>query len=102
MQSAQPMRKIFVSIGLTLSVVLAIFLISFNSLVSYGADSPDQVIEQYLLALENKDEDSILKLIPREYSAKLAVEDKIVEFGGNKIQERKIIYNKIKPVLFNG
>ncbi|WP_127087651.1 hypothetical protein [Dulcicalothrix desertica] len=98
MQSAQPMRKIFVSIGLTLSVVLAIFLISFNSLVSYGADSPDQVIEQYLLALENKDEDSILKLIPREYSAKLAVEDKIVEFGGNKIQERKIIYNKIKPV----
>jgi hypothetical protein len=99
MQSAQLLKNLLVNLSLALSVTLSISLQGCNYLSPNGGNNPDQVIDQYLLALENKDEDSILKLIPREYSAKQAVEDKIAEFGGNKIQERQIIYNKTKPVF---
>ena len=66
---------------MALSITLPILLEGCNIKNSYGADTPDRVVEQYLLALEKKDEELMLKLIPRKYSAEQAVEDKIAQLG---------------------
>jgi hypothetical protein len=41
----------------------------------------------------------MLQLVPKGYSAEQVVKDKISQFGGHKIQEHKVIYNKPKPVF---
>ncbi|NJM65551.1 MAG: hypothetical protein HC851_07690 [Acaryochloris sp. RU_4_1] len=63
------------------------------------ANTPDQVIEQYLLALEKKDKHLMLQLVPGSYAADQAAEDKIDQFGGYKIQERQVNYIKPKTVF---
>jgi hypothetical protein len=66
-----------------------------------GAATPDRVVEQYLLALETKDENSILDLAPDNSNFTREVKAKIGRIGGRKIQDRQIIYTKPKPILWN-
>lgn len=99
MQSTKSLRNFTLNLGLALSIALPILLEGCDFKNSYGADTPDQVVEQYLLALEKKDEELMLKLVPRRYSAEQAVEDKIAQLGGHKIQEYKVVYAKPKPVF---
>jgi hypothetical protein len=99
MQSAKSFRNFTLTLGLALSIALPVLLEGCSFKNSYGADTPDGVVEQYLLALEKKDEELMLKLIPRRYSAEQAVEDKITQLGGHKIQEYKVVYAKPKPVF---
>ena len=65
-----------------------------------GAATPDQVIEKYLLALENKDEQLIERLVPEDRSATREIAAKIVSLGGYKIQEPKFVYTKNTPTLW--
>lgn len=64
-----------------------------------GADTPERVVEQYILGLEQQKENVILQLIPKEYVAEQAVEDKISQFGGHEVEEYSVVYNEIKPVF---
>jgi hypothetical protein len=98
MKSAQSFRN--VTFGFGLSIALSMLLEGCTFQNSYGADNPDQIVAQYLQALEKKDEELMLKLIPRRYSAEKAIEDKISQFGGHKIQEYKVFYAKPKTVFW--
>lgn len=100
MQSAKSFRNFTFNLVLALSITLPILLEGCNIKNSYGADTPERVVEQYLLALEKKDEELMLKLIPSKYSAQQAVEDKIAQLGGHKLQEYKVFYTKPKPVFW--
>jgi hypothetical protein len=67
----------------------------------HGAATPDRVVEQYLLALEDRDDTSILRLMPEKSFATEAIKTKIVRLGGYKIQDRLIRYTKPKPTRWN-
>lgn len=82
-------------------VMTSIFLLSACTADKNGAGSPDRVVEQYLLALEHKDESLMLQLLPGNLSVESKAKTKIAKFGGYKIQDRQIVYNKPKPVLWN-
>jgi hypothetical protein len=66
-----------------------------------GAATPNRVVEQYLLALETKDEKMMLNLAPENSILTKEVKAKIVKLGGSKIQNRKISYDKPTPMLWN-
>ena len=82
-------------------IVTSILLLPACTADKNGAGSPDRVVEQYLLALENKDESLMLQLLPGGSSIEGKIKAKIDKFSGYKIQDRKIVYNKPKPVLWN-
>ncbi len=93
------MIKISANIGIIVCVSLATLLggCSFGNV--RGADTPDQIVDQYVSALESQEEDLILQMIPKGYTAEQAVKDKIAQFGGYEIEEYKVVYNEIKPVF---
>ena len=66
-----------------------------------GGSTPDRIVEQYLLALEDRDEAAMLQLVPENYNVAKEVTAKIVKFGGHKIQDRQISYTKSKPTLWD-
>jgi hypothetical protein len=87
-----------------LSIFLAIILVllqSCHGVDKYGAATPDRIVEQYLLALEGRDRNSVIKLLPENANVENQVRSKITKFGGYKVQERKIEYIKSKPTLWN-
>jgi hypothetical protein len=83
---------------------IPLLLISLLSLLmgcsSNGADTAEQVVEKYLLGLENKDEAAIKQLVPGNYTVNQEIKNKISQVGGRKIQERQISYLKPKPVFW--
>jgi hypothetical protein len=99
----QPMRlsrkPLIKHLGLASGIALILSFQGCSLLNHRGVDNPEKVVEQYLLALERKDEKSILQLVPQSYSADKAIKDKITRFGGRKIQERKIEYIRPKPIF---
>lgn len=66
-----------------------------------GAATPDRIVEQYLLALEDRNETLMLQLMPEESLADKEIKAKIGKFGGHKIQDRQINYTKPTPTLWN-
>ena len=82
-------------------VVTSMLLLSACTADKHGAGSPDRVVEQYLQALENKDEILMVQLLPGRSPIEGKIKVKIDKFGGHKIQDRQIVYNKPKPVLWN-
>ena len=66
-----------------------------------GASTPERIVEQYLLALEDRNETLILQLLPEESLADKEIKAKIGKFGGYKIQGRQINYTKPTPTLWN-
>lgn len=84
-----------------ISLMVLVFLLPGCSANKHGAATPDRVVEQYLQALENKDERLMLRLLPEKSHINQAIESKILKTGGHKIQNRQISYTKSKPTLWN-
>ncbi len=80
-------------------VAIVVSLQACNAHEKLGAATPDRVVEQYLLALETKDPQLMLRLMP-ENSASSEISAKISRFGGHKIEERQLTYTKTKPTLW--
>jgi hypothetical protein len=83
------------------SVITIVFLLQACTTEKNGANTPDRLVEQYLLALEQKNENSILQLVPENSIPTREIKDKITKIGGYKIQNRQVIYNKSTPLLWN-
>lgn len=62
-----------------------------------GADTPDEVIEQYVSALESNDPEMIARLIPKGYTSDSSIEDKLSQFGGYDIEEYEVEFSELKP-----
>ncbi len=82
-------------------VITSISLLPACTTDKNGAGSPDRVVEQYLHALENKDESLMLQLLPENFPVDSKLKAKINKFGGHRIQDYQVIYNKPKPILWN-
>jgi hypothetical protein len=67
----------------------------------HGAATPDRVVEQYLLALKERDLTAIGRLMPEKSLATERIKAKIERFGGYTIQNRQTTYTKPKPTLWN-
>jgi hypothetical protein len=65
-----------------------------------GAPTPEKVVEQYLSALENKKENSMLQLASENSTPTREIAAKIFKVGGYKIQNRQIEYDKFTPNLW--
>ncbi len=78
--------------------VLSLYSCSANK---RGAPTPENVVEQYLSALENKNKNSMLQLTDEDSNSASAVNSKISKTGGYKIQNRQIVYDKLTPNLWN-
>ena len=86
------------------SIVLIAIVFSLQSCEAqnkHGAATPERIVEQYLSALESRNETSILRLMPEESLAEKEIKAKIGRFGGHKIQNRQINYTKPTPTLWN-
>jgi hypothetical protein len=89
------------SIVIIVTIAIVFLLQSCGAHNKLGAATPDRVVEQYLLALETKDEKMMSQLVPEHALSTQAVKAKMIEFGGYKIQNRKISYDKPTPMLWN-
>jgi hypothetical protein len=65
-----------------------------------GAATPDRVVEQYLTALEKRNQPAIRRLMTEQSLATVAIKAKIDRLGGYQIQDRQIQYLKPKPSLW--
>ena len=89
------------------SILAMVLIASVFSLQSceaqnkHGAATPERIVEQYLLALEDRNETSILRLMPEKSLAGKEIKAKIGKLGGHKIQDRQINYTKPTPTLWN-
>jgi hypothetical protein len=67
----------------------------------HGAATPDRVVEQYLLALEDRDNNLMMGLAPENAVVSKQIEARMDKLGGHKIKDRQIIYVKPKSSLCN-
>ena len=86
------------SIGL---IAIGFSLQSCEAQNKRGAATPERIVEQYLLALEDRNETLMLQLMPEESLADKEIKAKIGKFGGHKIQDRQINYTKPTPTFWN-
>ncbi|WP_310481508.1 hypothetical protein [Chamaesiphon sp. VAR_48_metabat_403] len=89
------------SIFLVLSIVISGSIQSCEAPNKRGAATPDRVVEQYLQSLETKDENLMSQLVSEDAILTKEIKTKIIKFGGYKIQNRKINYDKSTPMLWN-
>lgn len=85
---------------LTVSIAI-VFALQACAVNKRGAPTPDRVVEQYLSALETKNEKLMLDLVPENSNLTQEVKTKIGKIGGRKIQDRQIVYTKPKSSLWN-
>ncbi len=98
MKSKHLLKKFLYSkVLLGLVVLLVLSGYSWNS---NGAATREEVIEEYLNALKDKNEESILQLVPKSYTAEQAAKKKITQLGGYNLNVNQISYLKLKPHLF--
>jgi hypothetical protein len=88
------------SISVIFMLVIILCLQSCKVEDKHGAATPDRVIEQYLLALENRDDALFRRLIPAQAVVSNEIKTKIARLGGHKIKDRQISYIKSKPTLW--
>lgn len=81
-------------------IAIVIALQACNADRKLGAATPDRVVEQYLLALETKDEKLMAKLQPEDDVSKDTAET-IARLGGHKLQDLQIKYTKANPALWH-
>lgn len=79
-------------VGLGLLGVLLLVLSACHLGNARGAETKEQVVSSYLQALEAKDEQSLLLLVPRTHIAEQAVQDKVKRLGGHALQDRQVDY----------
>jgi hypothetical protein len=86
---------------LVIIIISIVFSLQACTVNKHGAATPERVVEQYLLALENRDNKLMQQLAIENTKIAGVVESKILKIGGHKIQERQITYIKSKPTLWN-
>ena len=86
---------------LVVTMIAIVFSLQACSVNKHGAATPDRVVEQYLLALEDSDARLMLRLVPEKSQLDQVIESKILRIGGHKIQDRQISYTKSKPTFWN-
>jgi hypothetical protein len=84
-------------IVMTIAIVFSLQSCSVNK---HGAATPDRVVEQYLLALEDQNDRLMFRLVPEKSQFDRIIKAKISKFGGHKIQDRQISYIKSKPTFW--
>jgi hypothetical protein len=89
------------SISVIVLVAIVFSLQSCRVDNKHGAATPDRVVEQYLLALQERDVNSIRRLMPERSPATERIKAKIERFGGYTIKDRQTTYTKPKPTLWN-
>jgi hypothetical protein len=82
-------------------VITVVFLMQACTADKNGAGTPDRVVEQYLLALEDRDQSLMLRLAPEHAVVAGAVKARIMKQGGHKIQNRQISYIKSTSSLWS-
>jgi hypothetical protein len=103
MQAIKP-KQLSISWRSILVVILVAILVSIQSCGvqnKHGAATPDRVVEQYLTALEQRNEPAIRRLMPETSPATTEIATKIDRLGGYKIQDRQIKYTKPTPKRWN-
>jgi hypothetical protein len=103
MQAIKP-NQLSIANRAILVVILVTIIFSLQSCGvhnKHGAATPDRVVEQYLTALENRNQSAMLRLLPERSLATTAIATKIDRLGGYKIQDRQIKYSKPKPSFWN-
>ena len=88
-------RGSFLCFCIALGTLLPI-LQSCNFFPTRGAATREELVSMYLRALENKDEQAILRLIPEDYAAKQVVEEKIGRLGSRKLEQLRISYQELQ------
>jgi hypothetical protein len=79
-------------------VAIIITLQACNVQAKHGAATPDLVVEEYILALETRDDGLMTKLQPQN-SASKATAPTIYRLGGHQFQDLQFKYTKTKPTL---
>jgi uncharacterized lipoprotein YehR (DUF1307 family) len=82
-----------------LFIALGIFLTTIQSCDFFherGAATREELVSTYLRALEKKDAQVILNLIPEDYAAKQVVEEKINRLGDRKLELLTISYQELQ------
>jgi hypothetical protein len=101
MQAIKPKQLSISWRSILVVILVALSLQSCGVQNKYGAATPDRIVEQYLTALEQRNEPAIRRLMPEQSLAAAAIETKLDRLGGNRIQDRQIQYLKPKPSLWN-
>lgn len=97
MNHIQQLNPLSRYLGVALSVTILICLPACNFVNGRGGTTPEDVVDAYMRALENKDESLMLRLVPESYSSEQAVQDKVTQLGGHDIREVQVSYALIKP-----
>ncbi|WP_373542354.1 hypothetical protein [Chamaesiphon sp.] len=102
-QAKQPHQftRYWRSISVVALVAIVSTLQSCEASDKRGAATPDRVVEQYLLALQERDLTAIVQLMPEKSLATERARAKIDRLGGYTVQDRQITYTKPKPTLWN-
>ncbi len=90
-------RRFYIIIAL-LTLILAV-LIASSFVPHKGTSERFELIENYLQALENKDERSMRRLVHPNFEARAAVQGKIEQLGGNEIALQEVCYSLLKPFI---
>jgi hypothetical protein len=79
MKLTQLVRKLglYLTLSLWSTTPLLLSACGLTNTNTRGANTREEVVEIYLESLKNKDEKSILQLIPEDLSAESAIQDKI-------------------------
>jgi hypothetical protein len=88
------------SISLLVMFAIVFYLQGCKVDNKHGAATPDRVVEQYLLALEDRDNNLMMGLAPENGVVRKKIEARMNKLGGHKIKDRQIIYVKPKPSLW--
>jgi hypothetical protein len=103
MQAKKLFYQRWIYVRSILVVAILAILLSLQACTGnkHGAATPDRVIEQYLQALEQQDENLMLRLVPENSTVAGRVKAKIIKIGGHQIQDRQVSYTKSKPILWS-
>jgi hypothetical protein len=92
-EKCRRMRQSVSWIGVTLLGVLFLLLPACTRSIR-GAETKEEVVDTYLNALERKDEQSILMLIPESHIAEQEVKAKVKQLGGHIFREVRVNYRQ--------
>lgn len=78
------------------SGILLLGLLSCSFVSLRGASTREEVVNNYLRALANKDEQSIKRLIPENYDVEQVVHEKVVRLGNRKLEQVEVSYQELQ------
>jgi hypothetical protein len=88
------------SISIVFMLAIVFCLQSCKVEDKHGAATPDRIVEQYLLALENRDDALLRRLAPEDAVIGSEIKTKISKIGGHKIKDRQVSYTKFRPTFW--